>query len=295
VHATARERTIVADDGNKLTLTNLGHHLDHPEAVAWGPDGKVYAGGELGQLYRMGLDDGSFEQAALVEGGFVLGMAHDADGNTYACDERLARVHKITPDGQVSVYSDGNAGEKMRVPNYPVFDDAGNLFVSDSGDFGEKNGFIWRVRPGGEADIWDRSANGFTNGMCLSANGRALYVVESSPPLISKVEIRGDGTAGARTVLVELPRQVPDGVALDTDGNLYIGLFNPNIIYMLTAGGELVTLYDDWQQLDLLAPTNIAFGGGDMKTLLIAGLCGWSVHSAPVDVPGLPVRYPRLT
>ena len=290
----SRGRAIVADDTNKLTLTNLGHHLDHPEAVAWGPDGRVYAGGELGQLYRMGLDDGSFEQAAQVEGGFVLGMAHDASGNVYACDERLARVHKIAPDGKVSVYSDGNADQKMRVPNYPAFDDAGHLYVSDSGDFGARNGFIWRIAPGGAAQVWDRSANGFTNGMCLSQDGRSLYVVESSPPLISKLEIRSDGSPGERKVLVELPRQVPDGVALDRDGNLYIALYNPNIVYRLTPKGELITLYDDWQQLQLLAPTNVAFGGKDMKTLIIAGLCGWSVHTAPVDVPGLPLRYPKL-
>ena len=39
-------------------------------------------------------------------------------------------------------------------------------------------------------------------------------------------------------------------------------------------------------------PTNVAFGGPDLKTLIIASLCGWSVHTAPVAVPGLPVRYP---
>ena len=283
------------DEDNKLTLTNLGHALDHPEAVAWGPDNRVYAGGEIGQLYRFGLDDKNCDQFAQVEGGFVLGMAHDGDGNVYACDERLARVHKITPDGQVSVYASGNDKQKMRVPNYPVFDDDGNLFVSDSGDFGQKNGFIWRVRPGGSAEIWDRGANGFTNGMCLSQDGCALYVVESSPPLISKVEIRDDGTAGQRTVIVELPRQVPDGVALDSEGNLYIAMFNPNIVYRYTTDGELIILYDDWQQLSLLAPTNVAFGGPDMTTLIIASLCGWSVHAAPVEVPGLKLRYPKIS
>ena len=45
------------DDGKLLALTNLGHVLDHPEAVAWGPDGRIYAGGEDGQLYRLGLTD----------------------------------------------------------------------------------------------------------------------------------------------------------------------------------------------------------------------------------------------
>jgi gluconolactonase len=277
------------------TLTNLGHALDHPEAVAWGPDGRVYAGGEAGQLHRMGLADSICEQIAKVEGGFLLGLAHDADGNTYACDDRNTCVHRVTPQGAVSVYCNGNSEQRMRVPNYPVFDDAGNLYVSDSGEWGKQNGWIWKIAPGGkQAEIWDRSASGFTNGMCLSADGKALYVVESSPPLISKVEIKPDGSAGEREVVVELPRNVPDGIAFDQNGDLYISLYNPNIIYRLTTKGELITLYDDWEQLMLVAPTNIAFGGPDMKTLIIASLCGWSVHTAPMDVPGLRVRYPKI-
>ena len=279
---------------NSLVLSSVGHAFDHPEAVAWGPDGQAYAGGEAGQLYRFALDGGKLDEVARLAGGFLLGLAHDADGNTYACDDRSSCVHRITPDGKVSVYANGNAAQKMRVPNYPVFDSYGNLYVSDSGAWGARDGFIWKIAPGGNAEIWDRQANGFTNGMCLSADGRALYVVESCPPLISRVAINGDGSAGERQVIVALPRQVPDGVAFDENGDLYISLYNPNIIYRFTADGQLITLYDDWEQLMLVAPTNIAFGGPDMKTLIIASLCGWSVHTAAMDVPGLPVRYPKL-
>lgn len=279
---------------NALELTNAGHLFDHPEAVAWGPDGRAYAGGEAGQLYRFGLDGGPLEEVARVPGGFLLGLAHDADGNTYACDDKAPAVHRITPDGRISVYANGNAAQKMRVPNYPVFDDAGNLYVSDSGNWGAGDGFIWKVAPGGSAAIWDRQANGFTNGMCLSADGRHLYVAESSPPLISRIEIMADGSAGKREFLVELPRQVPDGLALDVAGNLYISLYNPNMIHRLTPAGTLETLYDDWEQLMLVAPTNIAFGGPDMKTLIIASLCGWSVHVAAMATPGLRLRYPKI-
>ncbi len=284
----------MANESQTLALTKLGFAFDHPEAVAWGPDGRAYAGGEAGQLYRFGLDGGVIEEVTRVQGGFLLGLAHDADANTYACDDRLACVHRITPEGKVTTYADGNAGQKMRVPNYPVFDDHGNLYVSDSGAWGARDGFIWKVAPGGTAEIWDRQANGFTNGMCLSADGRWLYVAESCPPLISRVAIEADGSAGKREVLIELPRQVPDGLAFDARGDLYISLYNPNIVYRLTTSGELVTLYDDWEQLMLVAPTNIAFGGPNLKTLIIASLCGWSVHTAPMVVPGLAIRYPKL-
>ena len=166
--------------------------------------------------------------------------------------------------------------------------------MSDSGAFGQSDGWIWRIQPGEEAEIWCRSARGFPNGMCLSADGRTLFVAESSPPLISRIDINDDGSAGKRAVIVELPRTVPDGLALDVAGNLYISLYNPNIIYRLSPSGELITLVDDWQQLQLIAPTNIAFGGPDMKTLIIASLCGWSIHTAAMPIPGLGLRYPDL-
>ncbi len=106
--------------------------------------------------------------------------------------------------------------------------------------------------------------------------------------------IGADGSAGPRSVLVTLPRTVPDGVALDVEGNIYVSHYNPNIIHRLSPAGELVTLIDDWQQLQLVAPTNIAFGGPDLRTLIIASLCGWSVHTAPMPVAGLPLHYPRM-
>jgi gluconolactonase len=278
---------------NILKLNVLPPGLDHPEGVAWGPDSKVYAGGESGQIYRLDLADNSCETFANT-GGFVLGLAHDATGSVYVCDQGRKQIVKVTPSGDVSTYCEGNSDQKMRVPNYPVFDAEGNLYISDSGDWGAMNGFIWRIRPGGQAEIWDRQASGFTNGMCLGADGRSLYVVESSPPLISKIPFNADGSAGTRSVVVELPRTVPDGIAFDMQGNLYISCYNPNIIFRYGMDGKLVTLYDDWEQLMLVAPTNIAFGGADLKTLIIANLCGWNLVTAPMEITGLPVQYPQV-
>lgn len=284
---------MTTEEHKHLTVTPFAPGLDHPEGVAWGPDSRVYAGGEAGQVYRIRLEDGTIETYANT-GGFVLGMAHDAAGNVYACDMGRCDVVKVTPAGEVTTYSSGLPERAMRVPNYPVFDAAGNLYVSDSGDWGERNGFIWRIKPGGAAEVWNESANGFTNGMCLGPDGRSLYVVESTPPLISRLPINEDGSAGAREIVVELPRTVPDGVAFDVEGNLYISMYTPDAIYRYGHDGKLTILYDDWERLILNAPTNIAFGGPDLKTLLIASLCGWNLVTAPMPIAGLPVKYPSL-
>src|SRR4030095_10855107 len=105
--------------------------LDHPECVTRGPDGVTYAGGEAGQIYRVSLD-GAHEEIATT-GGFLLGICLDGTRNVYACDIKRNEVMRITPGGQVSTYSGGTAQRKMVNPNFPVFDHAGNLYVTASG------------------------------------------------------------------------------------------------------------------------------------------------------------------
>ena len=59
--------------------------LDHPEGIATGPDGELYAGGEAGQVYRIDRAAGTPSEIANT-GGFVLGLCHDAAGMIYLCN-----------------------------------------------------------------------------------------------------------------------------------------------------------------------------------------------------------------
>lgn len=68
---------------NKTQISDLVEGLDHPEGIAWGRDGFAYAGGEAGQVYRIDIEAKTSTKIADT-GGFLLGIALDADNNIYA-------------------------------------------------------------------------------------------------------------------------------------------------------------------------------------------------------------------
>lgn len=281
----------MSEDLSRLSILVWG--LDHPEGVCYAPDGHVYATGETGQVYRIDLDKKSFAQIGST-GGFGLGIAADASSNLYVCDMGVKAVVRVGQDGTSALYSRGATGEELTVPNFPVFDAAGNLYVSNSGDWGAKNGTIQRIAPDGAAVVWSRAAAGYTNGMALSPDGKFLHIVESIPPLISRIAITADGTAGAYEVVAELPQTVPDGIAFDANGVLYAACYAPDRIYRIAPGGKPEVLFDDWSRMSLNAPTNLAFAGPNHDRLVVASLGGAGLSVADLGVRGAPLQTPHL-
>lgn len=269
--------------------------LDHPEGVAWGLDGYVYAGGEEGQIYRIDLDKGSFTEIVRT-GGFMGGLALDADGNIYACNAANHKVFRITPDGSISDYASDANGEQFTTPNYPVFDAEGNLYLSDSGDFWKDNGRIYKIRPGGNAEVWCRALREFPNGMCLSPDGDFLYVVLSfNTPRVARVFIEPDGSAGGIQIVAHLTGAVPDGLAFDTEGNLYISCYRPDRIYRLSPDSKLEILAEEPTGHLIAAPTNVAFCGPNLDKLLSTNLGRWHLTKYDVGKTGLRLNYPRIS
>ncbi|MEA2551672.1 MAG: hypothetical protein QOE25_1441, partial [Actinomycetota bacterium] len=137
--------------------------LNHPEGVCWNPfDGRVYAGGEGGEIYAVTLE-GEVEVVA-VTGGSMLGLAADGRGRIYACDEGNGEVVRLDPGtGAVEVYARGPGGAGMDTPNMLAFDGAGRCYVTCSGEDGDAS--ILRVDPDRRVTVWTTAVPAYPNGI----------------------------------------------------------------------------------------------------------------------------------
>ncbi|MDP7628210.1 MAG: SMP-30/gluconolactonase/LRE family protein [SAR202 cluster bacterium] len=271
---------------------SFGEGLDHPECVTWGSDGYAYAGGEGGQLYRINVTENKYEQFSQASH-FVGGMCQDGSGNLYFCSGN--KVYKTNSKGEISEYSSGTSAVPMVGPNYPAFDTDGNLYVTDSGEWEKDNGRIFKISPSGQTKIWSEALQTFPNGICLSSDGSHLYVAVSlNPPRIERIPIDAEGEPGNPEIVVDMPNSVPDGLAFDSDGNLYISCYRPDSIFRLDPTGTLEVLAHDYEGTLMAAPTNIAFCGDNLDDLLSANLGRWHISRYNIKASGLPLNYPVI-
>ena len=277
-----------------VSLSAIGSGIDHPECVCWDPAGSIVVGTEAGGLLWLHPTTGDVQRSFRIGDGLVAGIAIDGRGRAYACDVPGHRVVRVDPEaGTVETWSAGPPARPFVTPNYPVFAPDGRLFVSDSGAWGKQDGSVVVVGPGATARTLSTEPAGYTNGMALSPDASYLYVVESSLPGVSRLPLRQDGSVGAREVVVEMPRTVPDGIAFTADGTLLVTCYRPDAVYTWD-GQRLEVLVEDWTGLVLSAPTNLAFTGATLDVLVSSNLAGWHVTRIDVGLTGARLHYPRL-
>jgi gluconolactonase len=265
--------------------------LDHAEGICYAPDGHLYVGGEAGQIYRVEADDTITE--LLRTDGFMLGLAADAESRIYAIDNVAKCVWRFDPRTATrETYSTGSEERRFNVPNWGAFDAEGTYYLSDSGDWGASNGFLWRVHSGGRAEVWTEEITNFPNGLAVAPDGSRLYVIESLPGALVEVPIGDDGSAGARRVLCELGMPVPDGVALARDGSFYLSCYRPDAILRWHPDDGLSVFAHDERGTTLAAPTNIVFTGERLDVMVVPNLGRWHLTRIPAGIEGVPLNYP---
>jgi gluconolactonase len=263
----------------------FANFLDHPECCAFDRAGNLWAGGEAGQIYRMDTK-GRVEEIARLDG-FCGGMAFSNEDVLFVCVAGQGVV-RVTAGGRHEIFATEAAGTNLAEPNFPVFGQTGHLYVTDSGAWKGNIGRLLRFDPNG-AGTEVAGGFGYANGLALSRDGSCIYMAESDIRKIYRI-LLNDGQAAANEVEVyaESSGAVPDGLALDEEGNLYITCYGSHALYRIDPARSIHLLAHDPNGMMLGGPTNLAFGGPDFDWIYVANLCRWTITRTRLGRKGLP-------
>ncbi len=274
---------------------------------------KVLSGGIISTVAGNGIlgfsgDGGSATAAQLNTPSSV---AADSSGNLYIADDYNSRIRKITVSGIIStVAGNGDWGfsgdgeqstaAQLNVPEGVAVDSTGNVYIADTG-----NNRIRKVTPGvstpfGSTSLITTVAGNGTNGFGgdggpataaqLSApnwvavdSARNLYIADSHNYRIRKVTpagvistVAGNGTKGfsgdgGPATSAQLGQ--PEGMAVDSAGNLYFADSSNNRIRKVTPAGVISTVAGN-------GAAGFSGDGGLALTAQLNGPTGVAVDSA---------------
>jgi gluconolactonase len=243
--------------------------LDHPECLAFDREGNLWAGGEAGQIYR--IDPAGSVTTVTTLGGFNAGLAFSPlDHALYVCNAKLG-IFRVGANGSHTLFATQAGKHQIACPNYSVFDRHGRLYVTDSGKWKQKTGYLLRFDADGQGQIV-AGPFGYANGLALSADERHLFLVESDTDRVLRLAIDERGEMGTAEVYAEQVGRLPDGLALDETGNLYVACYASDEIWRISPTREKSVLAWDYHAILLSRPTNMAWGGANRDVLYVANL-----------------------
>jgi sugar lactone lactonase YvrE len=129
--------------------------------------------------------------------------------------------------------------------------------------------------------LHDSGLTGFTvpNGLAFSPDGRTMYVSDAAPDVRAVWAFDYDcdtGTPHNRRLFIDMHQQPgrPDGATVDADGCYWISAMEGGCLLRFTPAGAL----DHVLELPCRTPTMPAFGGTDMRSMLVTSLRGDAAH-----------------
>ncbi len=272
----------------KVEFTKVADLLNFPEGPAWDGKNTLYVsscyGGYItkispGEIIKLidSTDNPNLKQ--------TNGLTVSNDGNIFACDYGLGAILKISPNGEPKIFIDGFEGKRFNRPNDLAFDIKGNLYFTDPKSYGNDklDGRIFVVNINSQKVTLFADSLAFPNGIAFSQDGKMLFVCESALNRILVFTLNENGSIKSKNIFAELPGGDPDGLAFDMEENLYVAHFGGGIIYILAPNGKI--------KEKIIAPgkkpSNLEFGGEDMRTLFLTEDETNCVYATKVEIPGM--------
>jgi signal peptidase len=267
-------------------VTPSGEYTFGIEGPAVDRDGNLYVVnlGHAGTIGRLAPEAAASEPfATLPEGSIGNAIRIDHDGTMFIADYKKHNIFAI--DRNETAPRAIFHSDQMSQPNDITLAHDGTIYASDP-NWKARSGKIWRIARARDGS-WQGSAMaaprtmGTTNGIDLSPDGRTLYVGESNSGEIWSYAIDGNALINPRLVKTFEPNTI-DGLRTDVSGRLLVARILKGAIAVLTADGRVQREI----QLKAKEPTNLAFGGGDGKTVFVSQRQGGFIESFRTDVEG---------
>jgi gluconolactonase len=261
----------------------VAEDLNFPEGLAVYEGQLVFSncyGGWIGSVQQDTLDTLLNYKDGLIN---TNGTVFDKHGNLYICEYGKGEILRLSRNGELTTLTNKDYnGKRFNRPNDIAISRSGMIYFTDPKSYDPKiqDGRIFRTDPNSGKTTWLIEGLQFPNGLCFSPDGKTLYVGESVNKNILQIT---HGVAVLDT-LITLPggKQDPDGMDVDEMGNLYIAYFGGGKIFVVSPEGELL----DSLKTPGKKPSNVEFGGEDMKTLYISECETNKVYSIRTVIAG---------
>jgi xylono-1,5-lactonase len=189
----------------------------------------------------------------------------------------LMGLNDLTTNDQGSVYS-GNLNFDPLSNNKPI---PGSLFRIDP--------------PGRATKLWDGIE--VTNGLGLSPDRKLLYHSDSPTQAVWAYDVTADHGVKDRRIFAKLPEGMPDGLAVDAEGGVWVAAVRVGEVMHFDKSGVVKKRI----KFPATMVTSLTFGGKERAELYVvtadnsddAAKKG-TIYRMHADVPGLPVPLARF-
>jgi gluconolactonase len=268
--------TRIAADGSK---TEIGKAGGGPNGLALGPDGALYVCNNGGNVYETTPSFLSTGPSPDYKGGYIQ------------------RIDPKTGDTKV-LYTHCGA-HKLSAPNDIVFDKQGGFYFTDLGKRRARDrdhGGLYYARPDGSkiTEIAYRIVT--PNGVGLSPDEKTVYVADTETSRLFAFDILEPGAVkhepfpaphGGRLVCGLPGFQRFDSLAVEASGNICVATLVTGHITVISPMGQVVRQV----KMPDVYPTNICFGGADLRTAYITLSATGQLAAMEWPEPGLRLNF----